>query len=1095
MCSNGEWNGKDIKTGCGTRDSAHNLYGSGAMTLGDISDKSMSGSARVGLGYSTHVPYSPITGHLGLSGGTRLKGDEQSMMFNPILDATGSVGIEGKFGGNSYNWQEPWNYGAGIYGRHDLVGGTGTTAGLYGNVGLLSGKVGYNPKTGAEATIGFGLPIRQDGEEIIQGGMLPEIEVSALTDQTYNTLSQPQQNLYDTFVTPDGIAQTVDIGNSYEDKRQMHWKDALRMTDDLGVRNISNEPNLLGQMFPKAFSYRDKNDFRPHANSILKNIHVPKMIKPGDPEYRDWTDHLVEDLKLGEKYWVKQMTEQERVDKIKVFRKSVEDVYRSRYFSDMIAEFAHIPEFWRSESFYNIPKSFMNDAMRFIQGKEMDHSRYHDKDHYEYKTHNAADSFENQLREKYKLQDGGSLPKAQNGEEPIYGGLLPEVEVSALTDKTYNTLSDPLKQVYNTFVNPDGSVSQTVDIGDYSRTWSTKDEGNRLMHWKGALQMTEDLGIKNIHNTPYETPGWFFGLNEGSTNYPIDKDGNFRPHIMTGDKDIHMPAYNTKNSRRGWMENHIKNKREDGVGIWDFENMLDDTNLTPEEKESIIQQFSNSRSAEKDLELWEKTFRDNRGPGEGRQVYFDDLIAESAHIPEYGRINSLWNRPIANLKRAYRGIKEGKWPDNSNYKDPHDYEYKTHTGPDSFEEKLRSKYEIKKQGGSLPEAQDGTETERQKYIQFALDTESGYDYIRAKDSAIKKLGADGKWDGKTYYKIFEDGKYYPHYVNDEKRATIGHGHNPVDRDILDEYKDGINETQALDLLDDDVDEKLRLSEIYYNQRFGDNKWNDLTESEKFMLNDYTFNVKGGFHKTFKNFAKAIHDKDFKSANKEYKRKLGERNSIFMDAYLKPWMDVQKEKVAVAPPLEDMPLPIGTHLMDMTEPELEKKETSWWRGEEGFIPDELELPWFMDGAGVNAKGSGASSAIDIPDGGAAENAAMTRTAMPQMPSLNNDLTINDNLALSNTIADLGEDTPIAKYGGQYMWGLDLRSTKAKAGKETKSDDIYANDRYSQSASKYKKMVPKYQDGGSLPKAQDGGLDRAYGERKNYGILHLIELDMQ
>ena len=55
--------------------------------------------------------------------------------------------------------------------------------------------------------------------------------------------------------------------------------------------------------------------------------------------------------------------------------------------------------------------------------------------------------------------------------------------------------------------------------------------------------MTEDLGIKNIHNTPYETPGWFFGLNEGSTNYPIDKDGNFRPHIMTGDKDIHMPAY------------------------------------------------------------------------------------------------------------------------------------------------------------------------------------------------------------------------------------------------------------------------------------------------------------------------------------------------------------------------------------------------------------------------------------------------------------------------------------------------------------------------------------------------------------------------
>ena len=163
MCSNGEWNGQSVKTGCGYRDSAHNLYGSAGMTLGDISDKSMSGSARVGLGYSTHVPYSPITGHLGLSGGTRLKGDEQSMMFNPIFDATGSVGIEGEFGGNSYNWREPWKYGAGIYGKHDLIGGTGTTAGLYGNVGLFSGKVGYNPNTGFESTLGFGIPIRQNG--------------------------------------------------------------------------------------------------------------------------------------------------------------------------------------------------------------------------------------------------------------------------------------------------------------------------------------------------------------------------------------------------------------------------------------------------------------------------------------------------------------------------------------------------------------------------------------------------------------------------------------------------------------------------------------------------------------------------------------------------------------------------------------------------------------------------------------------------------------------------------------------------------------------------------------------------------------------
>jgi LysM repeat protein len=185
ICTNGEWNGQSIKTGCGYRDSAHNLYGSGALTLGDISDKSLSGSVRGGLGYSTHIPYSPITGHLGLSGGTRFKGDEQSMMFNPIFDATGSVGIEGEFGGNSYNWREPWKYGAGIYGRHDLIGGTGTTAGLYGNIGLFSGKLGYNPNTGFESTLGFGIPIRQDG------GSLPQFQKKGETTYPLEIIQYP----------------------------------------------------------------------------------------------------------------------------------------------------------------------------------------------------------------------------------------------------------------------------------------------------------------------------------------------------------------------------------------------------------------------------------------------------------------------------------------------------------------------------------------------------------------------------------------------------------------------------------------------------------------------------------------------------------------------------------------------------------------------------------------------------------------------------------------------------------------------------------------------------------------------------------------
>ena len=315
----------------------------------------------------------------------------------------------------------------------------------------------------------------------------------------------------------------------------------------------------------------------------------------------------------------------------------------------------------------------------------------------------------------------------------------------------------------------------------------------------------------------------------------------------------------------------------------------------------------------------------------------------------------------------------------------------------------------------------GPITEREKYIKFALDTESGHDYIRAKNSAVKKLGPDGKWDGKSYYKIYEDGKYYPYYVNDEKRATIGHGHHPSDRDIFEEYKGGITEDKALELLGEDIDEKLRLSEIYYNQRFGENTWDDLSEAEQFMLNDYTFNVRGGFHKAYKKFAKAIHDKDFKSAEKEYKRNVPRRNEIFLTTYLKPWMDIQEEKTTVAP--DHLPLPIGTFPTDIDGNPIQedmnmddKKETSWWRGEEGWIPDELQ--WWKYG--------GTTAAQSMADGSRYEEFEQRNSIMPPKTSLNNMLTVNDNLALDKTIADLSG----YKYGGSLP--------KAQTG--TKFDNI-------------------------------------------------------
>ena len=598
------------------------------------------------------------------------------------------------------------------------------------------------------------------------------------------------------------------------------------------------------------------------------------------------------------------------------------------------------------------------------------------------------------------------------------GFLLPFVPGKALVKgykKFFGKSDDVVKKVDDEMINP----TAFDDAGNELVPTYTSDGTVQMRPKKDVVRINrvEDPATLNVDTrVNYEDGNWYSTENTGFYNYHLkDASGNKLP--ITNDRKIFT----------GYMSKDAADK------------------------------FHVSKSTDRAINM-------SGGKGAGKRVHPSELILPP-ELQERIRRGEISKNEL------------GEW-------------IKMNIGSGEDVSEIMEEF-YKKFGGSLTKAQDGTEvsSEREKYIQFALDTESGHDYIRAKNSAVKKLGADGKWDGKSYYKIYEDGKYYPYYVNDEKRATIGHGHHPSDRDIFEEFKGGIDENKALELLGEDIDEKLRLSEIYYNQRFGKGTWDDLSETEQFMLNDYTFNVRGGFHKAYKKFAKAIHDKDFKSAELEYKRNVPRRNEIFLTTYLKPWMDIQQEKTTVAP--DYLPLPIGTFPSDLEGNPVQedmnidnkKERSSWWRGEEGWIPDEFQwwknggpLPKYMDGAGINARGSSASSATELADGARAENAAMSRSAMDPMPSLNNDLTINDNLALSNTISDLSEETTIAKYGGQYMWGLDLRSTKAHAGKEVKSDDIYANDRYSQSAAKYKRMLPKYQSQGEYPKTPWGEMTK-------------------
>ena len=219
--------------------------------------------------------------------------------------------------------------------------------------------------------------------------------ISALSDKSYNKLSDPQKQVYDTFETPQGIAQTVDIGKG----KLMHWENAMKMVEDTGVKNISNTPSAFSKMVsPGDF---DKEVFRPHANPAMSNITIPSQQAHTNPYY----DDMIAEISNLE--YDPNLSKKDREAKVYKLLSQKYGYARKEYFEDLIAEVAHIPEFWRKESFINKPVSLAKDAYRFVTGQETDSARYKDPDHYEHATHGE---FEENLRKKYVTkyrQEGG----------------------------------------------------------------------------------------------------------------------------------------------------------------------------------------------------------------------------------------------------------------------------------------------------------------------------------------------------------------------------------------------------------------------------------------------------------------------------------------------------------------------------------------------------------------------------------------------------------------------------------------------------------------------------------------------------------------
>ena len=193
-----------------------------------------------------------------------------------------------------------------------------------------------------------------------------------------------------------------------------------------------------------------------------------------------------------------------------------------------------------------------------------------------------------------------------------------------------------------------------------------------------------------------------------------------------------------------------------------------------------------------------------------------------------------------------------------------------------------------------PEYKNGGPTYEQeldKFQNFIQQEEAGWDYVKSKKSAILKP------DGKNYYKVFENNKFYPYYhENDdgtfESEATIGFGRKGSN--IFTDYKNGMSLEDAEKNQTEDINNSLRKTKIFIDANYGDGAYKKLSNNEKFMLSDFTYNL--GRLSKFPNYADAIMTGDVDKAILEYIRKDKtdgsplSRNKSYLKEYLQPWID-------------------------------------------------------------------------------------------------------------------------------------------------------------------------------------------------------------
>ena len=282
----------------------------------------------------------------------------------------------------------------------------------------------------------------------------------------------------------------------------------------------------------------------------------------------------------------------------------------------------------------------------------------------------------------FKKYEEGGLPTVN----------IPEVEISAIKDETYDKLSQAQKKLYDLYQTPQGT-RQTIPITVGKDRKVTQD-----IHYLDALNLAARNPLTQIRNKPFSNI--ITDLVQGKPK--INRHGQFRAHYVPATKDIYMSPHDANIKDMTAINKYV---------VVDWDDNPTDMNLgDPKVLQKVVGSgelfgFNPEFSSQREY-LESDPARKAQMIKNAKRKPFPEQLEKAASkslekaFQEYAHADSDTNHPMQNFfgqvitygDRIYRGIKEMNWPDASNYNSKFDYEYHTHHSPNSSVNQLVDRY-------------------------------------------------------------------------------------------------------------------------------------------------------------------------------------------------------------------------------------------------------------------------------------------------------------------------------------------------------------------------------------------------------------------